>query len=215
MMRWASGGTRMPDAGGAAPSPPASSAPAGAALEPVARSEPEGCSPEGAAGASGSPEGGAVVAGGGAVVVVGSGSSGGTWAAAAGTAMQSAAAARAMTAQRWRCCDEWCTLIRSVPSAVSPAPRRAAPHCGMARTRRPLVVYVEDEPAVQRLVEVWLEDAGFDVVVAGDGPAGLAAVRAHRPALVVPDAPLPRKPRGSTLVVLPVPPALPAAPVHQ
>src|SRR3546814_21106599 len=90
-----------------------------------------------------------------------------------------------MTAQRWRCCDEWCTLIRSAPSAVSPAPRRAAPHCGMARTRRPLVVYVEAEPAVQRLVEFWLEDAGFDVGGAGDGTAGLAAVRAHRPGPVV------------------------------
>src|SRR3546814_17013190 len=96
-----------------------------------------------------------------------------------------------MTAQRWRCCDEWCTLIRSAPSAVSPAPRRAAPHCGMARTRRPLVVYVEDEPAVQRLVEFWLEDAGFGVVVAGDGTAGLAAVREHLPDLVVTDALLP------------------------
>src|SRR3546814_14122284 len=61
----------------------------------------------------------------------------------------------------------------------------------MARPRRPRVDDGEDEPAVQRLVEFWLEDAGFDVVVAGDGTAGLAAVREHRPDLVVTDAPMP------------------------
>jgi CheY-like chemotaxis protein len=53
------------------------------------------------------------------------------------------------------------------------------------------VVYVEDEPAVQRLVSFWLEDAGFRVVVAGDGAEGLAAIRTEMPDLVVTDALMP------------------------
>jgi CheY-like chemotaxis protein len=57
--------------------------------------------------------------------------------------------------------------------------------------RRPKIVYVEDEPAVQRLVEFWLVDAGFEVAVAGDGAAGLELIRAERPDLVVTDALMP------------------------
>lgn len=53
------------------------------------------------------------------------------------------------------------------------------------------VVYVEDEPAVQRLVRFWLEDAGFRVLLAGDGSAGLELVRSQRPDLVVTDALMP------------------------
>jgi CheY-like chemotaxis protein len=54
------------------------------------------------------------------------------------------------------------------------------------------VVYVEDEPAVQRLVEFWLLDAGYVVHLAGDGAAGLELVRSVRPDLVVTDALMPR-----------------------
>ena len=53
------------------------------------------------------------------------------------------------------------------------------------------VVYVEDEPAVQRLVSFWLEDAGFTVHVAGDGAAGMELIRATRPDLVITDALMP------------------------
>ena len=73
----------------------------------------------------------------------------------------------------------------------------------MGRRKR-TVAYIEDEPAVQRLVEfwltdagyavhlaVWLEDAGFDVLLASDGAAGLDLVRAERPDLVVTDALMP------------------------
>lgn len=83
----------------------------------------------------------------------------------------------------------------------------------MARTRRPLVVYVEDEPAVQRLVEFWLEDAGFDVVVAGDGTAGLAAVREHRPDLVVTDALMPGMTGDELIEVLQADPDLREIPI--
>lgn len=61
----------------------------------------------------------------------------------------------------------------------------------MARQQR-TVVYVEDEPAVQRLVAYWLEDAGFRVLLAEDGAAGLALVQSERPDLVVTDALMPR-----------------------
>lgn len=53
------------------------------------------------------------------------------------------------------------------------------------------VVYIEDEPGVQRLVCFWLEDAGFRVLLAGDGAAGLELVRAERPDIVVTDALMP------------------------
>jgi len=53
------------------------------------------------------------------------------------------------------------------------------------------IVYVEDEPAVQRLVSYWLEDAGFRVLVAGDGAEGLDLIRSVVPDLVVTDALMP------------------------
>jgi len=53
------------------------------------------------------------------------------------------------------------------------------------------IVYVEDEPAVQRLVSYWLEDAGFRVLVAGDGAEGLELIRSVVPDLVVTDALMP------------------------
>jgi len=53
------------------------------------------------------------------------------------------------------------------------------------------VAYIEDEPAVQRLVAFWLEDAGYRVLLAADGATGLELVRAERPDLVVTDALMP------------------------
>jgi two-component system cell cycle response regulator DivK len=53
------------------------------------------------------------------------------------------------------------------------------------------VVYVEDEPAVQRLVSFWLEDAGFEVLVAADGAQGMELIRSTHPDLVITDALMP------------------------
>jgi CheY-like chemotaxis protein len=53
------------------------------------------------------------------------------------------------------------------------------------------VIYVEDEPAVQRLVSFWLEDAGFRVLLAGDGAEGMDLIRSTVPDLVVTDALMP------------------------
>ena len=60
----------------------------------------------------------------------------------------------------------------------------------MAGPRR-TVLYIEDEPVVQRLVTFWLEDAGYQVLLAGDGSAGLDLARSARPDLIVTDALMP------------------------
>jgi two-component system alkaline phosphatase synthesis response regulator PhoP len=75
------------------------------------------------------------------------------------------------------------------------------------------VVYVEDEPAVQRLVRFWLEDAGFDVVLADDGREGLAVIRSELPDLVVTDALMPEMMGDDLVVALKTDPELRAIPV--
>jgi CheY-like chemotaxis protein len=75
------------------------------------------------------------------------------------------------------------------------------------------VVYVEDEPAVQRLVRFWLEDAGFRVVLAGDGREGLEVIRAERPDLVVTDALMPEMMGDDLVVALKTDPGLRDIPI--
>jgi CheY-like chemotaxis protein len=75
------------------------------------------------------------------------------------------------------------------------------------------VIYVEDEPAVQRLVRFWLEDAGYEVRVEGDGKAGLEAIRADVPDLVVTDALMPEMTGDDMVVALKADPALCHIPV--
>ena len=59
------------------------------------------------------------------------------------------------------------------------------------RLDRRRVLVVEDEPHMARLFSEAFEEAGYAVTAAGDGAAGLDAVRAHRPDLVVLDLLLP------------------------
>lgn len=80
-------------------------------------------------------------------------------------------------------------------------------------TQKRTVVYVEDEPAVQRLVEFWLEDAGFRVLLAADGAAGLALVRSERPDLVVTDALMPVMTGDELVEVLQADPRLQSIPI--
>lgn len=54
------------------------------------------------------------------------------------------------------------------------------------------VLVVEDDPDIAALVAHKLRSAGHEVSVAVDGEAGLAAIRADRPALVVLDWMTPR-----------------------
>lgn len=55
----------------------------------------------------------------------------------------------------------------------------------------PTVLYVEDEAPLRGLVEFWLEDAGYRVLLAADGAEGLELVRSERPDLVITDAMMP------------------------
>jgi DNA-binding response OmpR family regulator len=55
---------------------------------------------------------------------------------------------------------------------------------------RPILV-VDDDAKIVRLVRTYLEREGYRVVTAADGPAALAAIEAHEPALVVLDLMLP------------------------
>jgi DNA-binding response OmpR family regulator len=53
------------------------------------------------------------------------------------------------------------------------------------------ILVVDDEPKITRLVRDYLENAGFGVIVAGDGSEALMRARTERPDLVVLDLGLP------------------------
>jgi DNA-binding response OmpR family regulator len=55
----------------------------------------------------------------------------------------------------------------------------------------PKILVVDDELKIARLVRDYLTEAGFDVVLAGSGPAALASARSDQPDLVVLDLGLP------------------------
>jgi len=55
------------------------------------------------------------------------------------------------------------------------------------------ILVVEDEAAIARLLRDYLEQAGFAVLVAGDGDAALQSARAAKPDLVVLDLGLPKR----------------------
>lgn len=53
------------------------------------------------------------------------------------------------------------------------------------------VLVIEDSPVIQRLIEVCLRPAGFEIETADDGAAGIAAAKAVKPDVVVLDVGLP------------------------
>ncbi len=53
------------------------------------------------------------------------------------------------------------------------------------------VLVVEDEMAIARIVRDYLREAGFEVIVVGDGDSALASVRSAKPDLLVLDLSLP------------------------
>lgn len=54
-----------------------------------------------------------------------------------------------------------------------------------------LILVVEDSQVIQRLIEVCLRPAGFDVEMRDDGPTGLEAALEMKPDLVILDVGLP------------------------
>jgi two-component system, OmpR family, alkaline phosphatase synthesis response regulator PhoP len=55
------------------------------------------------------------------------------------------------------------------------------------------VLVVEDEMEIARVVRDYLRDAGFEVIVVGDGDSALASVRSAKPDLIVLDLGLPKR----------------------
>jgi CheY-like chemotaxis protein len=55
-----------------------------------------------------------------------------------------------------------------------------------------VILVAEDEEAIAALLQALLEDAGYRVVVAGDGRAALDQLAAQRPHLVLSDVMMPR-----------------------
>lgn len=55
----------------------------------------------------------------------------------------------------------------------------------------PKVLVIEDEPSIRNLVSSYLKAEGYDVLLAGDGPAGLKSARAFKPDIIVLDVMLP------------------------
>src|SRR5918912_62376 len=56
---------------------------------------------------------------------------------------------------------------------------------------RPTILYIEDNADNQRLGRRILEARGYAVILAGDGPDGIARARESRPALVLVDINIP------------------------
>jgi DNA-binding response OmpR family regulator len=56
----------------------------------------------------------------------------------------------------------------------------------------PIVLVVEDDPVILRLLEVNFELEGFEVVLAHDGAEGIAAARAERPDIIISDIMMPK-----------------------
>ena len=74
------------------------------------------------------------------------------------------------------------------PAAATPEP--VTPSDGDGRRRRVLVV--EDSPTIVQVVKYFLENEGFDVVVASDGQEGLALALQDPPDIVVSDFNMPQ-----------------------
>jgi len=75
------------------------------------------------------------------------------------------------------------------------------------------VLYVEDEAPLRGLIEFWLEDAGYRVLLAADGAEGLELVRSERPDLVITDAMMPNLSGDELVEIMKSDPDLAAIPI--
>ncbi len=78
---------------------------------------------------------------------------------------------------------------------------------------RPLVLVVEDDPAVASVLVEMLREAGCDSIAAGDGPTALQLARERRPALVMLDLGLPGMHGAAVLQALKADPETSGVPV--
>ena len=63
----------------------------------------------------------------------------------------------------------------------------------MAEESKILVLVADDDPEIRTLLTIRLKKAGYEVIDAADGEQTLAAVREHKPDLVVLDVMMPGK----------------------
>ncbi|MFZ6002978.1 MAG: response regulator transcription factor [Actinomycetota bacterium] len=77
----------------------------------------------------------------------------------------------------------------------------------------PVVLVVEDDPVILRLLEVNFDLEGFDVLLAQDGEEGLAVARAKRPDVIVTDIMMPKLTGLEMVEALRADPATAAIPV--
>jgi CheY-like chemotaxis protein len=85
----------------------------------------------------------------------------------------------------------------TLPTAISldasvAAPARPKTPAPVGKGEPPLVLIVDDDPMIVSLLKTDLEREGFRVMAVGDGVAGLAAAKQHRPSAVVLDIQLPK-----------------------
>ncbi len=57
--------------------------------------------------------------------------------------------------------------------------------------RKPLILVVDDDPGLLRLVSRNLEEAGYEAITAGDGKTALSLIETHEPSLVLLDVRMP------------------------
>ena len=87
--------------------------------------------------------------------------------------------------------DEVLVVVDEPDHAGGPEPAIPPESADLSRDARRVLV-VDDEPEIRTLLERALTARGFEVETAPDGEEALARVAAHRPALVLLDAMLPR-----------------------
>ena len=75
------------------------------------------------------------------------------------------------------------------------------------------VLYVEDEASLRGLVEFWLADAGYRVLLAADGVEALDVLRAEQPDLVITDAMMPNMSGDELVAAMKDDPDLAAIPI--
>ena len=104
------------------------------------------------------------------------------------------------------------TFTLSLPAALpAAAPLPAAP--GAEADERPLVLVIDDDPAVHGMLMHFLEREGYAGLVVASGREGLEQARRRRPAAIVLDVMLPDLDGWSVLAALKADPALAAVPV--
>jgi len=58
-------------------------------------------------------------------------------------------------------------------------------------TKKPLVLVIDDDDSLRRMIELTLIGAGYEVVTAEDGTTGLQLFKSHKPAVVITDVQMP------------------------